>query len=143
MAMIKCPECGNMVSDKAPTCIYCGTPLQVNKSIKIKIPRFVTGMMSQNASEAELSCNDRILWKGFSGQVASFEIETSNADVNILIKQAYTGHPFPFFRDFTIKGSVIQGKKYEVRNARTSLVFGDPSKSDWILSEVDVIDSGL
>ena len=100
-------------------------------------------MMSQNASEAELSCNDRILWKGFSGQVASFEIETSNADVNILIKQAYTGHPFPFFRDFTIKGSVIQGKKYEVRNARTSLVFGDPSKSDWILSEVDVIDSGL
>ena len=78
MAMIKCPECGNMVSDKAPTCIYCGTPLQVNKSVKIKIPRFATGMMNQKASEEELSCNDRILWKGFSGQVASFEIETTS-----------------------------------------------------------------
>lgn len=143
MAMIKCPECGNMVSDKATACIYCGAPLQVNNSVKIKIPRFGTGMMNQKACEAELSCNDKILWKGFSGQVASIEIETPNANVNILIKQAYTGHPFPFFKDFTIKGSVMQGKKYEVKNARMSLAFGDPTKSDWVLSEVDVIDSGL
>ena len=143
MAMIKCPECGNMVSDKAPACIHCGTPLQINKSVKIKIPRFVTGMMSQKASEAELKCNGKILWKGFSDQVASIEIEEPNANVNILIKKAYTGHPFPFFRDFTIKGFVMQGKKYEVRNARASLVFGDPTKSDWVLSEVDVIDSGI
>ena len=143
MAMIKCPECGNMVSDKAPTCIHCGTPLQINKSVKIKIPRFVTGMMSQKASEAELNCNGKSLWKGFSGQVASIEIEEPNANVNILIKQAYTGHPFPFFRDFTIKGFVMQGKKYEVKNARASLAFGDPTKSDWVLSEVDVIDSGI
>ena len=27
MALIKCPECGKEVSDRAPTCIYCGFPL--------------------------------------------------------------------------------------------------------------------
>lgn len=27
MALIKCPECGKEVSDKAPACIHCGYPL--------------------------------------------------------------------------------------------------------------------
>ena len=143
MAMITCPECGNMISDKAPHCIHCGAPIQVDKSVKIKIPRFVTGMMSQKASEAVLFCNNNVLWKGFSGQVATMELETKQSNIRILIKDAYTGHPFPFFRDFEIKGVVLQGKKYEVKNARSSLAFGDPTKSDWVLSEVDVIDSGI
>ena len=28
MAMIKCPECGHEVSDKAPTCPNCGCPIK-------------------------------------------------------------------------------------------------------------------
>ena len=28
MALIKCPECGKEVSDKAPACIHCGFPLE-------------------------------------------------------------------------------------------------------------------
>lgn len=27
MALIKCPECGNKISNQASTCIYCGYPL--------------------------------------------------------------------------------------------------------------------
>ena len=27
MALIDCPECGEEVSDKAPTCPYCGNPI--------------------------------------------------------------------------------------------------------------------
>lgn len=27
MAMIKCPECGNSISDRAPTCPHCGVPI--------------------------------------------------------------------------------------------------------------------
>ena len=141
MAMIKCPECGNMISDKAPTCIHCGAPLQIDNTVKVKILRFVTGMAAQNASEAEIRCNGKTVWNGFSGQVATFKIEQAEK-IEIVIKQAYTGHPFPFFKDFSIYGSVEPGKKYEVKNARASLVFGDPTKSSWVLSEVDVIDSG-
>lgn len=32
MALIKCPECGKDVSDKAPACIHCGYPLQGQQS---------------------------------------------------------------------------------------------------------------
>ena len=28
MALIKCPECGKEISDKAKTCIGCGFPLE-------------------------------------------------------------------------------------------------------------------
>ena len=28
MAIIKCPECGKDVSDKAEACIHCGYPLK-------------------------------------------------------------------------------------------------------------------
>ena len=27
MALVKCPECGNEVSNRVPACIYCGCPL--------------------------------------------------------------------------------------------------------------------
>ena len=27
MSLIKCKECGNMISDKAPACIHCGCPM--------------------------------------------------------------------------------------------------------------------
>ncbi len=142
MAMIKCPECGNMVSDQAQNCIHCGFPLHANKTVKIKILKFVTGMMSQKACEAEIKCNRKTVWEGFSGQVASFDVD-SYSEIEITIKQAYTGHFAPFFRDFTIKGKVEPGKKYELQRARASLAFGDPTKSDWVISEVDMIDSGF
>lgn len=32
MALIKCPECGKEISDKAPACIHCGYPLRELKS---------------------------------------------------------------------------------------------------------------
>ena len=43
MALIKCPECGKEISDKAPACIHCGFPLSLlhgeeTSSIKIEDP---------------------------------------------------------------------------------------------------------
>lgn len=37
MALIKCPECGKEVSDKAPACIHCGYPL-LTQVEKTKVP---------------------------------------------------------------------------------------------------------
>ncbi|MDD6485268.1 MAG: zinc ribbon domain-containing protein [Clostridiales bacterium] len=36
MALIECPECGGKVSDKAPTCIHCGYPLQEQTEQQIR-----------------------------------------------------------------------------------------------------------
>ena len=140
MAMITCPECGNMVSDKANSCIHCGSPLQVNKSVKVKIPYFRTGMMGNKACAVELCVGNKSLWTGFSGGVASFEIEEKTVSVSLTIKKAYTGGLS--FVDFTIEGAVEQGKKYEVKMVNNAFL-GNPAKATWMLSEVDVIDSGI
>ena len=34
MALIKCPECGRQISDKAPACIYCGFPLSTINTLQ-------------------------------------------------------------------------------------------------------------
>lgn len=34
MALINCPECGQSVSDKAPTCPHCGAPI----NMKVDVP---------------------------------------------------------------------------------------------------------
>ena len=36
MALIKCPECGKEISDKADTCPSCGGPVNGQKSIVVK-----------------------------------------------------------------------------------------------------------
>lgn len=36
MALIKCPECGKEISDKAPACIHCGYPLSLLNNQKAK-----------------------------------------------------------------------------------------------------------
>ena len=35
MALIKCPECGREISNKAPACIHCGYPLQESQPQEI------------------------------------------------------------------------------------------------------------
>ena len=43
MALITCPECGKEVSDKAKTCIHCGSPLgEPDHTLKIKIRQIGT-----------------------------------------------------------------------------------------------------
>lgn len=36
MALIKCPECGNEISDKAYSCPKCGCPIKQEKIIIVK-----------------------------------------------------------------------------------------------------------
>lgn len=35
MSMIKCPECGQEISDKADTCPKCGNPIKKQTSIMV------------------------------------------------------------------------------------------------------------
>lgn len=54
MALIKCPECGKEVSDKAPACIHCGFPLEEivkAKSIDIIVDDATETKEDENVSE--------------------------------------------------------------------------------------------
>ena len=37
MALIKCPDCGNEVSDKAKACIHCGYPIEDMQPQKVEM----------------------------------------------------------------------------------------------------------
>lgn len=59
MALIKCPECGNEVSDQAKTCIHCGAPLNVqNGTVKIKCG-YLNGSLMK-AKIVDLSTGDTL-----------------------------------------------------------------------------------
>lgn len=69
MALIKCPECGKEVSDKATACIHCGFPLSattrstnqqhkptiVTSQINVKAPM---KMFSQNDTTISIECGN-------------------------------------------------------------------------------------
>lgn len=33
MALIKCSECGNMISDKSESCVHCGAPIELKENL--------------------------------------------------------------------------------------------------------------
>ena len=81
MALIKCPECGKEISDKAKTCINCGCPLEdvvTSGEVRIKMPNnIVEGLVglfaSRNASVIDTHGNT--LWSGKHGENARFTID--------------------------------------------------------------------
>jgi len=65
MALIKCPECGGNVSDKAPACIHCGFPLS-----EMNHERADTAL-----TQKPIACD--IVFKGFQNITAKFDYSTT------------------------------------------------------------------
>lgn len=51
MALIKCPECGKQVSDKAKFCPSCGYPFDVQPIAKIDIEKVLQDAEQNFSSE--------------------------------------------------------------------------------------------
>ena len=72
MALIKCPECGNDVSDKAPACPQCGVPIFRESKV------VVYGYTQQFALNPKV----QVFWNGSpvgsvkKGDRIAFDIET-------------------------------------------------------------------
>lgn len=65
MALIKCPECGKKVSDKANECIHCGYPINnndVNDDIAY-IDKIMSEMKLKNHKIK--TTNDKPIWGYF------------------------------------------------------------------------------
>lgn len=82
MALIKCPDCGREVSDKANACPNCGCPLSemvTSGVVKIKLPRteqMADGWVGLFASkDASISSKGKTIWNGKHGETASFTID--------------------------------------------------------------------
>ena len=86
MAMIKCPECGKDVSDKAKCCPNCGYPIESlipNGIVKIKVSALNAASGLNGNQKVSISSNDKVLWEGNSGEVAELFFE---GPTNVKIK---------------------------------------------------------
>lgn len=82
MALIKCPECGKEVSDRAVSCPVCGYPIAEQKNFgKIRIKLGMYGGIG-GTQPVTITANGNELWSGDSGQVAELEL-TEPTDITI------------------------------------------------------------
>jgi len=105
MALIRCPECGREISDRAPACIHCGFPLSEMKAAnplkKVVIPccegkpfllnalsvvRIVTGMDMMAARALVLSPNPVVVNNVDADTANSIALQfrSKNVDAQVL-----------------------------------------------------------
>ena len=131
MALIKCPECGKEISDKAKACPNCGCPLEdviTYGVVRIKMPNnVVDGLVglfsSRNATVTDKRGN--VLWEGKHGENASFTIDGAT---EIVINLGGWANP--------VEGVVYPKKKYSLIQD-----MGVHMLATYRITEVDVIDS--
>ena len=78
MALIQCPECGGMVSDKAVNCIHCGYPLGGSTNQKQAVYKiFVSGYKNNYARSFVKNMYQNITGAGDTIATKHFDIDGS------------------------------------------------------------------
>ena len=139
MALIKCPECGKEISDRAPMCIQCGCPITTNSTKK--------GKIIIKAQAQPIDCTVRqFTFDIFTtsgqklctiepGRVVTVELDS---DVEIYAVPSY-GLSFAKENRKTNSISVFNFKTTRIQLAFVRVALGFSVKA--ILNEIDVIDS--
>lgn len=89
MALIKCPECGQEVSDKAVQCPRCAYPIATNYSdgtVRIRLESIQYNAYTQRVTAKQrvtIYSGSRILWEGHSNEIAEFKVQ---GETNIRIE---------------------------------------------------------
>lgn len=127
MALIKCPECGKEVSDKAHSCINCGCPVAgINPAGSVSVAVNGPGMVQMYIFNME---NGQILWSGRNGEIARFNVE-KETEISV-IGSMEKRHP-----ERGAKAVVRGGRRYEYKIIQS--FWG----GKYVVNEIDVIDSG-
>lgn len=87
MAMIKCPECGRDISDKAPACPNCGNPIG-NKKVKVHFHR-KKNLLSGTANTGVVLVDGSTVGSAANG--AEFDVMLSVGVHNIVIESKTQG----------------------------------------------------
>ena len=72
MALIKCPECGKEISDKAAACINCGCPVSAMKTDSTKAAASAGTAKPVSTSESVNS----VINKMFSGSGTTWQVRS-------------------------------------------------------------------
>lgn len=58
MAMIKCVECGNMISDRSEVCVHCGCPTKESLKNHNESSKYIVRITISDKSEVSVHCGD-------------------------------------------------------------------------------------
>lgn len=127
MALIKCPECGKEVSDKAQTCIHCGCPLgKPNYTATFRMPH-MEGVLVKKKIVLTNKATGKLLAEAGLDEVVKFEV-AEPMTIHFEMKGG-------FHADFPVEPQ--NNAKYAIVIRKSFLgTFQQPT-----LSQVDVIDS--
>ena len=78
MALIRCAECGKLISSLAQACLNCGAPTRKeNETVQIQLPDAEAGYASSFPSRSASVTDSRgqILWAGKHGETAVFALK--------------------------------------------------------------------
>lgn len=127
MALIKCPECGQEVSDKATACPRCAYPIAkiaARGKIRVKINPI------NGKQKASIYSGSRTIWEGYTGEIAELEINKPTT-VNVQYHWGMNGG--------IAKGEGIidpdKSNKYNVSGVEGAI------RHHLVLQAVDMIDS--
>ena len=79
MALIKCPECGKEISDKAAACPNCGCPIKdasLDGIVKIKLGAVKVTNGFNGDQKVSIHSGEKLLWEGKAGEIAEIYFET-------------------------------------------------------------------
>ena len=78
MALIKCPECGSEISDKAKMCPRCGCPVEEmnpNRPVMIKLCTLKAPTGLNGDQKVSIIWEGQTIWVGTAGQVVELIFE--------------------------------------------------------------------
>ncbi len=131
MALIKCPECGQEVSDKATNCPRCAYPIASSRpdgTVRIKMT--VIAQTISGNQKVSVIANGNTLWEGRTGEIA----EIYFAKPTMVTVKYHTGLT-TWGAECTGEIDPAKGKKYAVHQVRGMF------KAGMTLQRVDMIDS--
>lgn len=133
MAIIKCPECGKEVSDKAKSCPNCGCPIESitpNGTVRIKVSTLKSSSGFNGNQQVSIIAHGKTLWSGNSGEVAELYFEGAT-----LITVKYHLSLMHCGGECSERIDPAKSKKYNV-SARQGIM-----STKLVLQPVDVFDS--
>lgn len=135
MALIKCPECGKEVSDKATSCPNCGCPIEsLSPSgvvrIRVGVLKSPIGLNGKQEVSIISELTGTTLWHGYSGETAEIHFY---GPTNVTVKYHLSLMHYGGECSGTINPS--KSKKYNV-SARQGIM-----STKLVLQEVDVFDA--
>jgi len=149
MALIKCPECGKDISDRAPACIHCGCPIQGQKSeskLIIKALRhpneqkiigysFGVPMYGKSTEIYICSTDGRCIAELMTGQSTTIDI---NSNLEIYASFYPIGKKGPFGLGEKTKSNIVQVYAGQLTKIQIGYSYGNLTKI--ILNKVNEFD---